>query len=133
MEREGKGSGLTEGVPSAASSLDDGRRIGSRNTLVGIHTHPSFCLPVSPSLIHTYCFLAGLIPTLTHRYLPSLPSSPSSSCCAPQSPPPINHYNIQYTAIAESFSLLLPPSRMRPYIFTTCSINENLAINPKHC
>lgn len=42
-ERE-KGSGLTEGVPSAASSLGDGRRVGSGDTLVGIHTVPSLCV-----------------------------------------------------------------------------------------
>ena len=64
----GGSSGLTEGVPSAVSSLEDGRRIGGRNTLVGIHRARFLCL----SLPRTYCCLAGLIPTLTHRS-PSLP------------------------------------------------------------
>lgn len=123
----GGGSGLTEGVPSAVSSLEVGRRIGGRNTLVGIHRAHSLCL----SLPRTYCCLAGLIPTLTHRS-PSLPPCLPSAALL-KSPALINHNNIQYTAIAEWFYLLPPPRTMGPYIFTTRGISGNRAINPKHC
>ena len=153
-EEEEESRGLTEGVPSAASSLDDGRRIGSRNTQ-GIHAHTPlhFWLSASLSIIHTYCYLSGLVSTPTRPYLPSLslplslplsllspsPSSLSlspslsSSCCVHQRPSLINHYNTQYTAIGEWFYLLLPSSTTRQYIFTTCGISGNQAINPKHC
>lgn len=66
VEEVEEGSRLTEGVPSAESSLDGGRRICGKNTLEDIHTHPSLTLSACLCLSSTH--IAALMDSF-HDYL----------------------------------------------------------------
>lgn len=128
VEEVEEGSRLTEGVPSAESSLDDGRRIcGKKHTSRHPHTHPSLSLSLPACLCRSSTCIATLMDSfhdyLLSRHVISRFHSTKSSF--------INHCTTQYTAIGEWFYLLPPSSTVMPYIFTTCGISENRAINPK--